>query len=117
MDLYKCGAWTKLICFQSTAPDFAPNIPAIVGSFDENFAVSDLTTRVELVKSFEQAQPELFAGLLFHTYARYYQDAGVLKGIGLSAGPPFPRGNTVEAGDLSLLDPVMEGNHSYRKVE
>jgi hypothetical protein len=99
-----------------SAPDFAPQLAAIVDSFNDEFVSSGEERRVQLVQEFEQAQPELFGGLLFHTYARYYQDARVLEGIGLTAGPPFPRGNTVEAGDLSLLDPVMEKSHGYRKV-
>lgn len=100
-----------------SAADFAPQLAAIVDSFDNEFAVSGEDERVRLVRVFEQAHPVLFSELLFHTYARYYQDAQVLEGIGLAAGPPFPRGNTVETGDLSLLDPVMEKPHGYRKVQ
>ena len=100
----------------NSAPDFAPQLAAIAGSFDDEFVSSGEDRRVQLVQEFEQAQPELFGGLLFHTYARYYQDARVLEGIGLTAGPPFPRGNTVAAGDLSLLDPLMEKSHGYRRV-
>jgi hypothetical protein len=99
-----------------SARDFAPQLASIVDSFDREFASHGLERRVELLQAFEQAQPQLFGALLFHTYARYYQNAQVLEGIGLAAGPPFPRGNTVEAGDLSLLDPVTENSHSYRKV-
>ena len=98
------------------APDFAPELAAIVDHFDSAFASSGEERRGQLVQAFEQAQPQLFSGLIFHTYARYYQDARVLEGLGLAAGPPFPRGNTVEAGDLSLLDPVMKKSHGYRKV-
>jgi hypothetical protein len=98
------------------APDFAPELAAIVDHFDSAFASSSEERRGQLVQAFEQAQPQLFGGLIFHTYARYYQDARVLEGIGLAAGPPFPRGNTVEAGDLSLLDAVVEKSNGYRKV-
>lgn len=100
-----------------SAPDFAPQLAAIADSFDSEFASSGEDRRVQLVQAFEQAQPQQFGELLFHTYARYYQDTRVLESIGLAAGPPFPRGNTVEAGDLSLLDPVMEKSHGYRKVQ
>lgn len=100
----------------ASAPNFAPQLAAIVDSFDNEFATSGEARRIQLVKAFEQAQPQLFGELLFHTYARYYQDARVLDCIGLAAGPPFPRGNTIAAGDLSLLDPVMKKSHGYRKV-
>ena len=39
----------------------------------------------------------------------------VLEGIGVGSGPPFPRGNTLEAGDLSLLDPVIAHSKTYRR--
>jgi hypothetical protein len=99
-----------------SAPDFAPQLATIVDRFDIEFASSEEDRRGQLVQAFEQEQPQLFGELLFHTYARYYQDARVLEGIGLAAGPPFPRGNTVEAGDLSLLDAVVEKSNGYRKV-
>jgi len=39
----------------------------------------------------------------------------VLRAIGVGAGPPFPRGNTVEQGDLSLLDPVLGSSTNWRR--
>ena len=66
--------------------------------------------------AFSKAHPVLFSGLLLHTYTCYYQDDRVLEGMGEAAGPPFPRGNTVEMGDLSLLDPVVRQSRTYRKL-
>jgi hypothetical protein len=48
--------------------------------------------------------------------ACYYRDDRVLTGIGSHAGPPFPRGNEVPEGDLSLLDSVQASSKSYRKA-
>jgi hypothetical protein len=98
------------------APDFIPVLAEITAQFDGHFASAPLTQRVAEVQTFSQRQPELFEGLVFHTYAGYYQDDRALVGIGMAAGPPFPRGNSVEAGDLSLLDPVVEKSKGYRRA-
>lgn len=94
---------------------FIPALREIADSFDEKFAGLPLAERYPVVKAFSEARAELFQGLLFHTYVCYYQDHRVLEGIGLAAGPPFPRGNDVEMGDLSLLDSVVQRTRTYRK--
>jgi hypothetical protein len=99
------------------APEFVTDLVKIVGYFDAAFAGSSLLGRCAVVDGFSKAQSALFEGLLFHVYACYYQDDRVLEGIGSAAGPPFPRGNTVEAGDLSLLDPVVQRPKTYRKYD
>ncbi len=98
-----------------TAEDFIPVLVEILGNFDDEFLGLSSSDRYRVVEAFSKAQAELFAGVLFHTYACYYADDRVLEGIGLAPGPPFPRGNTVEAGDLSLLDPVAQRSRTYRK--
>jgi hypothetical protein len=94
---------------------FVPVLLKMLCSFDEAFADLSLSERCTIVEAFSQTQPQSFQGFLFHAYACYYENDRVLEGIGLAAGPPFPRGNTIEAGDLSLLDPVMKGSQTYRK--
>ena len=105
-----------LAYLSAQAADFTPLLTQITAEFDEDFAAAPLTERVGVVQSFSERQPELFQALLFHTYACYYQDDRALVGIGMAAGPPFPRGNTVEPGDLSLLDPVVAKSKQYRRV-
>lgn len=97
------------------APEFAPCLGEIVDCFDEDFPGQSLEVRCQLVAAFQYSHPELFEQLLLNTYARYYQEDRVLIGIGSKAGPPFPGGNTVTPGDLSLLDPVVGLNKHYRK--
>ena len=97
------------------AADFLPELTEILAGFDAAFSDEPPTTRHERVKAFSEARPESFQRLLAEVYGCYYQDAQVLEGIGAGAGPPFPRGNTVEAGDLSLLDPVMANPTKWRR--
>jgi hypothetical protein len=61
------------------------------------------------------ALPALVPGLVFHTYAGYYQSAPALEGLGLEARPPHPLGYPLEAGDLGLLDAVRRRPPLYRK--
>ena len=100
---------------QRAAEDFLPELPEILDAFDPAFATEDLALRYERVKAWSEAAPEAFQALLGHVYGCYYQDGGVLETIGVGAGPPFPRGNTVEPGDLSLLDPVMQSSTQWRR--
>lgn len=97
------------------AADFLTELGEILNGFDAEFVEEPLAVRFERVKAFSEAQPESFQRLLSEVYGCYYQDARVLEGIGVSPGPPFPRGNTVEPGDLSLLDPVMDNPTSWRR--
>jgi len=97
------------------AADFVQELGEIIEGFDAEFAGQTLAVRVDQVKAFSEAQPEAFHRLLAEMYGCYYQDARVLEGIGVNPGPPFPRGNTVEPGDLSLLDPVMGNPTKWRR--
>ena len=110
------GSLDILGYLQRAAEDFLPELPAILDAFDPAFAAEDLAMRYERVKAWSEEAPEAFQALLGHVYGCYYQDAGVLETIGVGAGAPFPRGNAVEPGDLSLLDPVMEKPLEWRRA-
>jgi hypothetical protein len=97
------------------AEDFIPLLITLIDHLDDGFADGELSERYTVIEAFSKDQPELFEGLLFHAYTCYYQDDRVLEGIGMNAGPPFPTGNTIEEGDLSLLDPVVQVERTYRK--
>jgi hypothetical protein len=58
------------------------------------------------------------SSLLTRVYDCYYQNDRVRVQIGVVSGAPFPQGNQVVQGDLSLLDPVIEHSerHVYRKA-
>ena len=100
---------------QAREDEFLAALDPILAAFESDFADLDYGGRHAQVQRFSEAQPELFGALLFNVYGCYYEDERVKQAIGMGAGAPFPRGNTIEAGDLSLLDPVIDGAHAYRK--
>ena len=101
---------------QSNAAELLADLSGILAHFDAEFASAPLTVRYERVRAYSAEAPERFDRLLSEVYACYYQDARVLEAIGVGAGPPFPRGNTVEPGDLSLLDPVSRNATTWRRA-
>ncbi len=104
-------------------PEFIPMLIQGLNTLDELSAArssTDFTAltnldRQSLAQELSRTQPNLFDGLHRHTLSCYYQDDRVLAGLGLEPGPPFPRGNTIEPGDLSLLDPVRQRPSFYRR--
>lgn len=47
----------------------------------------------------------------------YYRDDRVMLALGMEARPPFPKGNEVEQGDWSLLDPVRKRAPLWRAAD
>ena len=105
-----------VLYLQTYVEDFLPLLGKILNNFDDVFTTLKPNERHTVVEEFSAEHANLFASLLFSVYACYYQDDRVHKGIGMDEGPPFPRGNTVIAGDPSLLDPVLKRPSMYRKV-
>ncbi len=103
------GAWIA-----EKDPDFLASTRTFLAALDDGFAGLDYEARHEALAQLSESMPDVFNQLLMHVYAIYYQDDGTLIGLGLRGGPLFPAGHTVEAGDLSLLDPVIAGRHRYR---
>ena len=101
---------------ERSASDFLPELADILAGFDTGFVGEHPVTRFERVKAFSEEEPASFQELLAQVYGCYYQDDRVLEAIGVGTGPPFPRGNTVEQGDLSLLDPVLAGSTNWRRA-
>ena len=98
------------------AADFIPILIHGLDDLDDQFAGLTPADRHPVVEELSKTQAALFNGLLFHALACYYQDDRVLEALGLGAGPPFPRGNEIVEGDMSLLDPVLKRPRLYRKV-
>ena len=101
---------------QDKAADFLPILVTILDDLDEEFAADTPARRHHAILTLSHQSPDRFEALIYQVYALYYQTPAVLTGIGAAAGPPFPQGNTVESGDLSLLDPVLAISKRYRPV-
>jgi hypothetical protein len=71
--------------------------------------------RTALLREVAAEEPPLLSGLVFHTYAGYYQHPRVLEALGLDARPPFPLGYELPAFDASLLDRVRRRAPLYRR--
>ena len=100
------------------AEEFVPLLVSALQRFEPAFADLSLTDRCARVREFGANDPALFQALLTRVYDCYYQNDRVRVQIGVATGAPFPQGNQVPAGDLSLLDPVIErsARHVYRKA-
>ena len=99
------------------ASDYLSALPGLLDKFEAGFAELSLDERIARTDDFNKAEPDAFNMLLFQVYCCYYEDDRVLTAIGAGAGPPFPRGNEVESGDLSLLDQVNRLGKQYRRVD
>lgn len=84
------------------------------GLADGAYARLDPARRIAVAESFRHAAPAA-AALIFSLVARcYYRDDRVMHALEMETRAPFPGGFTVEAGDLSLLDPVRARPKVYR---
>lgn len=97
-------------------PGYGDELEGVLRGFGPSFANLDLTARVAVVTRFSLDHPAAFGALIQRVYDCYYRDPRVRAAIGVNAGAPFPQGNTVAPGDLSLLDPVIHNSdrHRYR---
>ena len=99
------------------ADDFTPLLMSVLQRFEPSFVDLALADRCERVREFSASDPLLFQALLTRVYDCYYQNDRVRTQIGVVTGAPFPQGNQVTPGDLSLLDPVIANRerHVYRR--
>jgi len=70
-----------------------------------------------LLTRLRATEANLFAVVEAVISRAYYRDDRVLKSIVMEERPPFPKGYTVESGDLTLLDPVRQRGAIYRNAE
>ena len=80
------------------------------------FADLEPDHRNSLVEQLRSKNAQFAQGIAVQIMACYYQDDRVVVALGMAARPPFPKGNEVALGDLSLLDPVRERKQIYRNV-
>lgn len=100
-------------------PLYVPVVKSLLAVFGDFSVQSDIEERYERVLAYSTEDPQGFSELLSRVYDCYYQNNQVREAIGVVSGAPFPQGNEIVSGDLSLLDPVMaEANrHRYRNTK
>ena len=99
------------------AEDFIPMLISTLQRLEPSFVDLSLADRCERLRELGASDPQLFQALLKRVYDCYYQNDRVRVQIGVAKGAPFPQGNQVAQGDLSLLDPVIAHSerHFYRR--
>ena len=99
------------------AEDFIPMLISTLQRLEPSFVDLSLADRCERLRELGASDPQLFQALLTRVYDCYYQNDRVRVQIGVAKGAPFPQGNQVARGDLSLLDPVIAHSerHFYRR--
>jgi hypothetical protein len=80
------------------------------------FADLGASAATEVLRAHAERDPGFLPALVFHGYAGYYQNPTVLEALGMEGRPPHPKGYELEAGDLTLLDPVRGRSPLYREV-
>ena len=93
-----------------------PLVQSMLARLDAGFAEASASVRHAILVELERDNPTDFSALVFHVYNCYYQNRRVREAIGVVPGALFPNGATIEANDLSLLDPVLAGSHQYRRA-
>ena len=112
--------------FVSYVHEFAPDqIKAIQSELDLleqesqhqykcSFTDLDPSDRELLVDQMRKKDTQFAQHIVVQTMGCYYQDDKVVTALGVETRPPFPKGNEVVSGDLSLLDPVRKKKQMYR---
>lgn len=80
------------------------------------FADAPAAQQEEAAGRLREGEPALAAVLEAVTAQAYYRDDRVMQAIGMEVRAPFPKGFELQAGDLSLLDPVRARPKVYREV-
>lgn len=73
------------------------------------------SAREQLIGQLKQSRVGFMQVLANKCAIYYYQHDRVLIALGLEPRSPFPEGNVVPGGDLSLLDPVRQRAPMYRE--
>jgi hypothetical protein len=81
-----------------------------------SFAGLSLADRTAVLRELETSEPGFVPGLVFQTFAAYYQHPRVLEALGLEPRPPHPKGYELEAGDLGGLERVRARGRLYREA-
>ena len=82
---------------------------------ETNFADLSPEDQQALTEKLRSTQRFFAVTIETQTLQCYYQHDTVLIALGMQASAPFPEGNEVPQGDLTLLDPVRARGKIYRE--
>ena len=82
---------------------------------DTDYAALDTEARHQVLELFRRRHLRLFSGFFTLAIQCYCLDPKVSAAFGQHSRPPFPQGETVAEGDLSLLEVVYERGPCYRQ--
>lgn len=72
--------------------------------------------RLRVLEACKRENVRLFVDFITNLFRVYYTNAEVLRAIHSGSTPPFPVGNSLEADDWGILEPVFERGRVYRPV-
>ena len=104
----------------SNLNDIAPAIASIIDAVNleafGRFAQLPSVEQDAILRKVQGALGMTFWAAVQRVTLCYYRDDRVLSALGLRPGPPFPRGQVLEQGDWSLLDPVKARQPFWRET-
>jgi hypothetical protein len=89
---------------------------AIEAAGERPFGDLDVEAREAALRAVEAAHPVFFAALVEHAYRFYYTDLRVQRAVGLTDGPPQPRGHELPVFDERLLTIQRKREPFWRRV-
>jgi len=98
------------------APTIVSVVEAVRSEASGNFAALPPERQDAILQKVQGALGMTFWAAVQRVTLCYYRDDRVLTSLGLRPGPPFPRGQVLEQGDWTLLDPVKAREPFWRKA-
>jgi hypothetical protein len=89
---------------------------AIEAAGDRPFGELDGEAQEAALRAVEAAHPVFFAALVEHAYRFYYTDPRVQRAVGMTDGPPQPRGYQLPVFDEQLLTIQRKRESFWRRV-
>ena len=82
--------------------------------FNQNFSNIEINNKIDILEEYKIKFQNDYKQIIRLILYCYYSDKDVLEKLNLKKDPPFPDGNKLKKGDLSLLKPVLEKKTSFR---
>lgn len=95
---------------------FLDGLLAIEATGDRPFGELDAAGQEEALRAVEARLPVFFAALVEQAYRHYYTDPRVQGAVGMTGGPPQPRGHQLPAFDERLLTIQRKRDPFWRRV-